>query len=201
MLSALARSERPEDVVKVILEGSQSDALVRELPAPAARLVERILRLGEAADAAGATPSVLSPTAVSPRSARGRPEMETLSSDGGSYGRRTRSRASAGAQSANGVGASNVMKLANKLMKLIHLAESERKLAEAQAQVRMAADSLEARSEAGHGNGAGPSEGIGDAHKNMEALQKEVLEVVLRELELNAQRRGEEDPDGLGIWF
>jgi len=28
-----------------------------------------------------------------------------------------------------------------------------------------------------------------------------VLEVVLRELELNAQRRGEEDPDGLGIWF
>lgn len=89
------------------------------------------------------------------------------------------------------------MKLANKLMNLIHLAEVERKVQEAQKHVRMAENTADARAEGGAGAGGG--ETGGDQNMNIKALQQEVLSSVLRELELNQQRR--EDPDGRNIWW
>jgi hypothetical protein len=201
ILSALARADQPEELVRVILDQANVSELVRELPAPAARLIERIARLGSDETIAG--PSLLrggpAPQASRPRA--NAPVMRPLSpgASGGLGPRRSRT-SSSSAVSQDGVGASNVMKLAGKLMKLIHLAEVERKLADAQAQVRMAANTGEARAEGGQGAASSPAEGLGDSQKNMEALHQEVLEAVLKELEQNSMRRGEEDSD-VGNWF
>jgi hypothetical protein len=87
------------------------------------------------------------------------------------------------------------MKLAGKLMKLIHLAEAERRVSDAQAQVRMAEDTASARAEGGLGEMSQQSE----TEVNIKALQQDVLDAVLRELELVQARR--EDPDGRNIWW
>jgi hypothetical protein len=76
------------------------------------------------------------------------------------------------------------MKLADKLMGLIHLAESQRR-SEAQSQVRMA------ESEPGDSTGAASPVGGTDKSPavNIQALQREVLGAVLRDLELIEKRR------------
>ena len=85
------------------------------------------------------------------------------------------------------------MRLANKLMRLVHLAENERRLAEAQRHVRMAQE--------GHEVDSGKETVSGEAVEapNMKALQREVFESVLREIELSKQRR-QEDFDA-SIWW
>jgi hypothetical protein len=94
------------------------------------------------------------------------------------------------------MGATKVTKLASKLMNLIHLAEAERKRDQDKVAYRMAADTSEARAEsAGPSGEKSPTENV-----NMKALQRDVLEAVLRELELTQQRR-QEDPDGRSIWW
>jgi len=99
------------------------------------------------------------------------------------------------AAGSQGVGASNVMKLANKLMKLIHLAENSRR-DEARQQVRMADDTAEARAEGGLGQA---STGITDENISLEALKEQVLQEVRHQLDLMQQRQG--DPDvGNGWW-
>jgi hypothetical protein len=99
------------------------------------------------------------------------------------------------ATSSQGIGAGKVTKLASKLMDLIHLAESERRVADAQSQVRMAEDTVEARAE---GTPSSEKE-IGAGKINFKVLQRDVLEAVLRELEMTKLRR--EDPDGGHIWW
>ncbi len=206
--SALARADRPEDLVKVILEQSNVGSLLRDLPEPAARIVDRIVQLGQRAlpteavgGSAAASGSEAPATSFYQRQVKAKPSRRTLPATDTSYLKRGGSRSTAAtATSTNGLAAGGMTKLANRLMKLIHLAEADRRLTDAQAQVSMAADSQQARSEAGHENLDGAADGLGDSNKNIEALQKEVLQAVLRELELTAQRRGEEDPDGLGIW-
>ena len=89
------------------------------------------------------------------------------------------------------MGASGLTKLAGKLMKLIHLAESERRLADAQKQVRMAEESAEARADGGAGQSGGESV---EKVMNIKALRQDVISAVLQELELMKSRR--EDPDG-----
>jgi hypothetical protein len=89
------------------------------------------------------------------------------------------------------------MKLADKLLKLIHLAESNRR-SEAQAQVRMAEDTAQARAEGGVG-GSDP-ESTESESMNIQTLQQEVLESVLSAIELLQERR-EGDPDGRHEWW
>jgi hypothetical protein len=79
-------------------------------------------------------------------------------------------------------------------MQLIRLAEVER--AEARSRVRMADDAPEARAE---GSAESSNSGQKTEPANMKALQREVFEAVLRELELSHQRR-KEDPD-VSIWW
>ncbi len=94
-------------------------------------------------------------------------------------------------------GADQTMKLAKKLMSLVHLSEAERKVQAARGAVRMAEDSAAAKAEASAGPTGGEKKVDGGAVK---ALERQVLEAVLRELELTQQRRLE-DPDGRNIWW
>ena len=87
------------------------------------------------------------------------------------------------------------MRLAGKLMNLIHLAEVERRKDEAQRQVRMASEETGTE-----GSGGAPVAGGSGQEANIEALRRDVLEAVLRQLELG-RLRTEEDPDGHGIWW
>ena len=92
------------------------------------------------------------------------------------------------------MGANHVMKLAGKLMNLIHLAESERRMSEAQGHVRMAEDTDSARAE----GSMEPDAEQADAPIDMSTLKKTVLDSVMREIELLQARR--EDPDGNQWW-
>ena len=89
------------------------------------------------------------------------------------------------------------MKLAQKLMNLIHLAETDRKSEDARRQVRMAEASAEARSEGSASVAAGQTKNLSGENVNIAALQREVLEAVLQALELNHHRR-QEDTD---VWW
>lgn len=93
------------------------------------------------------------------------------------------------------------MGLVKKLQGLIHLAEAEHRLAEAQRQVRMAEDSHEARGEGGQGTrGPGQAGGSQDGSKmDIEQLGREVLDVVSRELEYRRERRMEDHDES--IWW
>ncbi|MBX2797771.1 MAG: hypothetical protein KTR31_08890, partial [Myxococcales bacterium] len=88
--------------------------------------------------------------------------------------------------------ASSTAGIAQKLMRLINLAERERSAAEAEELVRMS----EAHSA---GQGPGPGESAAeDSSVNIQALHRDVLEAVLRELDNLQWRR--EDPDGPNFW-
>lgn len=89
-----------------------------------------------------------------------------------------------------------VSKLVKRLTDLIHLAENERRLSEAQAQVRMAEDTAAARAEGSAPVGNSGNQG---SKLDIETFAREVLEVVNRELELRRERRTE-DGDESNWW-
>lgn len=101
------------------------------------------------------------------------------------------------ASSTAGVGPDKVMKLASKLRNLIHLAEGGR-TADAQRQVKLAhGDRPDGRME--NGTDSGNSETAAKQSVDIEALAREVLDVVNREKELRQERRQEEsDAD---VWW
>jgi hypothetical protein len=98
-----------------------------------------------------------------------------------------------------GSGDDRITKLVKKLQGLIHLAEAEGRLAEAQRQVRMAEDSPGARAEGQGPAGATKEGGDKQEKQDIEALGREVLEVVTRELEFRRMRRLE-DHDESSWW-
>lgn len=191
LLTALARADRPEDVVRVLMQSSDTmRSLTSELSAPAARLVDRIVRLGSE-DATTLNAIASSAAVASPRLLAG-----AGSDPSAAVGRRVR-RKQVALPPEEGGGSSQAMRLAKKLMNLIHLVETERKVDDVRKQVRLSENGAGAEARAG-----APSDGGGTKPENvnMKALQRDVLEAVLRELELNQQRR-QEDPDGRTIWW
>jgi hypothetical protein len=193
IFSALARASTADDVVRVILERADGlRGLGSELPEPAVKLVERIVRIQD--EAIAATANVVAPDQLEPLNP---PRVEASAAPRGSTARSSRSMWSGGrtlpARRTDGAGASNAMKLANKLMGLIHLAEHERKLAEAQRYVRMAQEDGKVES------GKEPASGEAVEAPNLKALQREVFDAVLREIELTKQRR-QEDFD-VSVWW
>jgi hypothetical protein len=190
----LARADSPEDIVKVILErGDRLSTLSQELPGPAARLVDRMAQLGrEELESLATKRTERDGPSAAMRSA-GKATRRVLQPV--KRGNIRNLSAKSSAKSSQGIGAGKVTKLASKLMDLIHLAESERRVADAQAQVRMAEDTVEARAE---GTPSIEKE-KGSGKVNIKALQRDVLEAVLRELEMTKLRR--EDPDGGNIWW
>jgi len=193
LLTALARAGDPEEVVRVILQrsGDLGDA---SMLAPAAqRLLHRMVdEAGVVARRTGRSDRAMrGSTTVAPQSKTIVTNMLDPFGPGGFDGSGARSSAT----SSQGVGASKVMKLANKLMKLIHLAESDGR-GDAHKQVRMAENSSEARAEGGAGATSG--EQFDDKTMNIKALRQDVLDAVLRALEDLRWRR--EDPDGPSFW-
>jgi hypothetical protein len=197
LLSALARAEAPEDVVRMVLERSSLLARAgRELPAEAQSLLQRIVREADPATSPSDRADRAAPHRLETRTLNRFREVTRKVVTPSPAGRSLRNPAGpADAAGAEGNGASKVMKLAGKLMKLIHLAESERRLADAQRQVRMAENTADARADGAAGRG---SEGTEDMTLNISALRQDVLDAVLRELELISWRR--EDPDGPSNW-
>ncbi|MCB9675055.1 MAG: hypothetical protein H6737_08055 [Alphaproteobacteria bacterium] len=187
LMGALARTERPEDLVQLILERGQREAqsLRNELPGEAVQIVDTIVNLGPEESAflrsgRRIQPAQLGQAMSGTRTSRaqtGAPDLHQLS---------------AGKE---GVGANKIMKLADKLMGLIHLAENARGR-EAREQVRMAEDSNEARAEGGI---KVPGMSVEDMEMNIEALQKNVLNSVMEYFEELDSRR--EDPDGRNKWW
>jgi hypothetical protein len=107
-------------------------------------------------------------------------------------------RRSSGARRSTGIGDDRVMKLARKLESLVHLAEGIGDRDAARRQVRMAEDSAAAKAEGQGGIGATEAGNRG-RQLDIEALGREVLEMVNRELETRRERR-QEDPDG-HVWW
>ncbi len=194
LLTALARAGDPEEVVRVILQRSGDLGDASLLAPEAQRLLHRVVdEAGVVARRAGrADRAVRGSTTVAPQSKTVVTNMlDPMGSAMGNAG----SGAHASATTSQGVGASKVMKLANKLMKLIHLAENDGR-GDAHKHVRMAENSSEARAEGGAGATSG--EQFDDKTMNIKALRQDVLDAVLRALEDLRWRR--EDPDGPSFW-
>jgi hypothetical protein len=187
LLTALARSGDPEEVVRVILERSSSVAsAANALGAEARSLVDRIVRGAGAEREQRVSAQVASLPQFRTVNRRILTPAPSQSYSGSS--------SNGGPTSApvQGVGASGVMKLAGKLMKLIHLAEHERRKADAQREVRMAEETGSTRREAGAGQTGG--ENVANQTMNLKVLQQQVLDSILHKLEDQRWRR--DDPDG-----
>ena len=204
LIAALAKADAPEEIIRVIVErGASLGAVAAVLPRPMLQVIEHIRaeaqaeRLldeaggGEAADLAGSTLR----QAAAP-SAGG-------NSGGGGFSRssvrvvRGFTNLGRGAKAQDGLGMNKMTKLARKLQDLILLAENQQRDA-ARRQVRMAEDSVSARSE-GQGSPAAPG-ASGNRQIDLEALFHEVLEGAMREMELRRERRQEEG-DERNVWW
>jgi len=195
LLTALARADRPEEVIQVILDRSASFKVVAgDLSEPAAALVQKISRMGSAVR--GEPESRVSAAVSAVSTAEVLTPRRTATQEAAKVGQQGLRRERGGRPSEGG--STQVMRLAGKLMNLIHLAENERRVSDARQQARLAADSQEARAEGSAPAAASSPKAGGDA--DISALKRDVLEAVLRELELTQQRR-QEDPDGRNIWW
>jgi hypothetical protein len=200
LLAALARTRRADEVMQVVLEHAGSGAELRELeqvlPEPAARALHEIREMRSSAPTAELlSPGVMGgaePAAVTPEGAR----RAARRSNGHGGVRRVRgfggSRAST-ASTTQGAGDSRLMKLSQKLMDLIHLAEVERREGDAQRQVRRSDEKVEAPTH-GRGGQVDVSDGV-----SLASLQREVLEHVQRELD-SVRERGEGGRHGDFWW-
>ena len=180
VLHALARATSAEDVIRVIMERADGlRGISKELPGPAVELVQRIVRATDEAQVLSANVmpvDELAPLSVHNRAPSSDTE-ESFSTQNTWNGQRSRPARRSQA------GAGQSMRLANKLMQLVHLAENERRLADAQRHVRMA-------QEGEHAGGSGGEAASGESVEapNIKALQRAVYEAVLREMELSQQR-------------
>jgi len=196
LVQALARASSVEDVVRVIVERSEGRMeMPKVLANPFNEVVQQIRSeaKAEAKAAVGQTlpePPVTRPSRVAaPATEQIRPVRSSASSF--RHGGRT---IAASARSVEGGENSRIMKLVRKLQGLIHLAEEERKLSDARRQVRMAEDNAAARAEgqAPMGRGANPAE---QRRVDIEALGREVTEIVANEIASRRSRRMEDSDE------
>ncbi len=196
LMRALTRASKPMDLAAVLLDRpTDARGLADDLQGPAAQVVREIVKMRTLPAEA--------------RELLSGPEQRRQESSSGS-GRRSRkrggfTRASARrvlgmagggpstTSSTDGKGSTRLMKLSQKLMGLIHLAEAERQQAEAARRVRRSDEKVDAPAPADGGAESGP-DGV-----TLSALQREVLEAVLRELEqVKDRREGGSDVD---LWW
>jgi len=189
LLTALARAGDAEEVVRVILERSHDLGDASLLPVAAQRLMHRVAGEAHQVAAAARGDRVTRGPAGSPRM------VETVKNNILQPVTVAAPGARSTATARQGVGASKVMKLANKLMKLIHLAEADGR-GDAHKHVRMSEDTAESRAEGGAGGSSGDQ--FDEKTMNIKALRQDVLDAVLKALEDMRWRR--EDPDGPSIW-
>jgi hypothetical protein len=200
LFEALARASTAEEIVRVIYaraEGVRETPLAQE--APVVQVIEQIrqeVRREQVATEQATRQSRLD--APSATVIRGQYVQAVPSTTRVRSGNARGLTATARTVSA-GSGDDRITKLVKKLQGLIHLAEAEGRLAEAQRQVRMAEDSPGARAEGQGPAGATKEGGDKQEKQDIEALGREVLEVVTRELEFRRMRRLE-DHDESSWW-
>lgn len=189
LVQSLAGARDPEEVLHVILERAKEIGSVKSaLPKPMLQVIEQIRT--EAAKTESSGPARSSTRRGQTSSRRSRSSVRVVRG-------MTPLRGASGAKSTSGVGPDRVMKLAQKLRGLIHLAESGR-TSDAQRQAKLAhADRPDSKLEGG--GDVSKSETAAKQSVDIEALAREVLEVVNREMELRQERRQEAtDAD---IWW
>lgn len=200
LFANLARARRPEDVVRVIVsQGHELQTIASSLPQPVIEVIETIRQearkdLQQRVDAARrgepreSRQAAAAPEAKGLQSSPSRAPNVKMVRSLKAAGRKP------GARRAAGVGGDRVMKLAQRLESLIHIAEGSGDRDAARRQVRMAEDSAAARAE---GQGGAGASGAGNKSKKLdvEALSLEVLSMVEQELKTRRERRPE-DPDG-----
>jgi hypothetical protein len=199
LFDSLARATSAEQVVQVIAARAGGFEGAIPLTEPMRDVVQAIRNelasspeIAQPITLATRAPEVRAPEATVLRGTRVSPVASSAISRSGAV-RPVRSTAvSRGAGGAD----DRVSKLVRRLSDLIHLAETERRLAEAQSQVRMAEDTAAARAE-----GSAPlgQSAAGGSKLDVETFTREVLEVVNRELELRRERRTE-DGDESNWW-
>jgi len=193
LVQSLAEARDPLEIIQVILDRGDRLAVSRNLPTPVAEVIRQIrataaqdmvpprLAAQRAADASH-SPSA---TVMRRRRAQSLPSTTRVVSGGASRGAPSMT-------AAGGVAGGKLKQLASRLQNLIHLVQVEGQLSDAQRQVRLAAEGAEASPmEDGEPGGARAAAKAGD----LEALKREVLNSVSRELELRRER-GQEDSDG-----
>ncbi|MSP61647.1 MAG: hypothetical protein EXR72_15200 [Myxococcales bacterium] len=190
LFESLARATTAEQVVGVIAARAGDLTGPVPLSAPMRDVVEQIRQeIRKPAAAEGTTLSTRAPDVPAPSATTLRGGSGPVASSATVRRGSTRPvRSSATVRGAGGAD-DRVSKLVKRLTDLIHLAETERRLSEAQGQVRMAEDTPAARAEGSAPVGAQSGEG---GKLDVEVFAREVLEVVNRELELRRERRTED---------
>ena len=213
LVTALARATQPEQVIRVILERA-GQPVPANLPAPIAEVVRQVT--GEAAKVGESVsrqtgsrstgPNTSAPGATVIRGGRAASggsarSVRTRGGDTRSSARVVsgwtglgRGAASTAKTASPGVGPDKMMRLASRLKELIHLAEGQ-KLSEARKQARLSAEGTGPES----GGEATRVGGAGEQEVDIDVLSREVLEIVMQELEFRRARRVE-DSD-VGLWW
>ena len=203
LIDGLVGARDPEQIIKVILQDGGRVRPSMGLPAPIVEVIQQIRgqadRVEQGAIRAAAQASAEGGTAAGAPLLRGRGRARASAKVVRGFTGLNRAASSANAM--QGVGDDKMMKLVKKLQSLIHLAENQRGLSDAQRQVRLAAaDAPSARAADGAGDKAA-SEAAAKQNVDIEALAREVLETVNRELELRRERRPEDSEGGSDVWW
>ena len=191
LIPALARVERPDEALRIVLERTLGWRGRGPLPTPVRQLVERVQAASGEAD---------SPAARSRSSASG-PRREALRRRRPAARRRRSVSAPSTEASAtvHHVQANHrIAGLVKKLEQLIHLVDVEHRLAAARSQVRMAEDSPAARQPGSPD--ASPEAQADQAGQDVDSLVQHIVEAVSEEMSMFSQRRPE-DPANRTPWF
>jgi hypothetical protein len=203
LIDGLVGARDPEQIIKVILQDGGRVRPSMGLPAPIVEVIQQIRgqadRVEQGAMRAAAQASAEGGAAAGAPLLRGRGRSRSSAKVVRGFTGLNRSASTANAM--QGVGDDKMMKLVKKLQSLIHLAENQRGLSDAQRQVRLAAaDAPSARATDGAGD-KGSAEAAAKQNVDIEALAREVLETVNRELELRRERRPEDSEGGSDVWW
>jgi hypothetical protein len=206
MLGALARATTAEEIVRVIAARAEpglaaADAGRLPLDPAAAQVIAQVRDEArrEVAETVNLAPPESRPSRLSaPEAATLRPAGSAWSEPQLGRGRPRRAATAVTRARPSTGGDDKLSKLVRRLQDLIHLAEDQNRLAAARSEVRMAEDSAQARAE-GQGGHAGGPEPVGNQKQDIEALGREVLEAVAKELELRRSRRMEDSDES--VWW
>jgi hypothetical protein len=204
LIDGLVGARDPEQIIKVILQDGGRVRPSMGLPAPIVEVIQQIRGQADRVEQ-GAMRAAAQASAEGGGAAAGAPLLRgrgrARSSAKVVRGFTGLNRSASTANAMQGVGDDKMMKLVKKLQSLIHLAENQRGLSDAQRQVRLAAaDAPSARATDGAGD-KGAAEAAAKQNVDIEALAREVLETVNRELELRRERRPEDSEGGSDVWW
>jgi len=191
LIPALARVDRPDEALRIVLERTLGWRGRGPLPAPVRQLVEQVQEAASDTDAP-ADRTRQTPDSPRRRSLRRRRPMAS----------RQRHVSAPGAQASATVhhvqANYRIAGLVKKLEQLIHLVDIEHRLAAARSEVRMAEDSPAARSPGSPD--ASPEAQANQAGQDVDSLVQHIVESVSEEMSLFSMRRPE-DPGNRTPWF